>query len=218
MIVLVLMGPPGAGKGTQAQKLIHRYKIPQLSTGDMLREARRVKSPLGIEAGRFMEAGQLVPDELVVNLIRERIAQADCAKGFILDGFPRTSSQAASLDGMLRASGLGIRRVIAIDVADRAKLVERITGRWSSPTSGAVYHLPNRPPKVPGRCDIDGSVLVQRDDDKPEKLTKRLSEYDGYSPALKTHFKAQGLLSEFDGEQPVEALFEGIVRAIEGQG
>lgn len=213
MLNLILMGPPGAGKGTQAQKLIAEFHLPQISTGDILREAVRLGTPLGKQASEFMNAGKLVPDELVIGLVEERLVKPDTQDGFILDGFPRTVAQAQALDVMLAKHGRQITRVVLIDVADRQKLFDRVTGRWSCPVDGSVYHVRTSPPKVAGKCDKDGTPLVQRPDDTPEKLNKRLAEYEQAKAAL-GHYRERGLVTELDGEQSPDAVYRALKKAV----
>lgn len=214
MINLILMGPPGAGKGTQAQKLIAEFHLPQISTGDILREAKRAGTPLGKQAASFMDTGKLVPDELVIGLVEERLGKPDTRDGFILDGFPRTVPQGHALAAMLEKHGLKITRVVVIDVADRQQLVARVTGRWSCPKDSAVYHLKNKPPRAAGVCDLCGTALVQRADDTPEKLTKRLAEYDAFAPALIAFYRSQGLVTELDGERPADEVYQSLKKAV----
>lgn len=169
---LILLGPPGAGKGTQAAFICEKYNIPQISTGDMLRAAVKAGTPLGLQAKSVMESGGLVSDELIINLVKERIAQADCASGFLFDGFPRTIPQADAL----KAAGVDLDYVLEIDVPFDA-IVERISGRRSHPASGRTYHVKFNPPKVEDQDDVTGEPLVQRDDDKEETVKKRLEVY-----------------------------------------
>ena len=169
---LILLGPPGAGKGTQAALIRSRFAIPQISTGDMLRAARAAKTPLGIEAGKLMDAGQLVPDEVIIGLVRERLKAPDCASGYLFDGFPRTIPQAQAL----RDAGVRIDVVLEIDVPDKA-IVERMSGRRVHVASGRTYHVHFNPPKVEGRDDATGEPLIQRDDDREETVKKRLAVY-----------------------------------------
>ena len=169
---LILLGPPGAGKGTQAAAIRERFGIPQISTGDMLRAARAAKTPLGIEAGRTMDAGQLVSDEIIIGLVLERLAQPDCAAGYLFDGFPRTIPQAEAM----KAAQVRIDYVVEIDVPD-AEVIARMSGRRVHPSSGRSYHVRFNPPKVEGRDDLTGEPLVQREDDREETVKKRLEVY-----------------------------------------
>ena len=169
---LILLGAPGAGKGTQANYIKEKFGIPQISTGDMLRAAVRAGMPLGMEAKKFMDAGQLVPDAVIIGLVKDRIAQPDCAKGFLFDGFPRTIPQADSM----KAAGVGLDYVLEIDVPD-AEIITRMSGRRVHPASGRTYHVKFNPPRAEGRDDATGEPLVQRDDDREETVRKRLEVY-----------------------------------------
>jgi adenylate kinase len=176
---LILLGAPGAGKGTQAALLTQKFGIPQISTGDMLRAAVKAGTPLGIQAKKFMDAGALVPDEVIIGLVKERIKQPDCAKGFLFDGFPRTIPQA---DAMKNA-GVALDFVIEVDVED-AEIIKRLSGRRVHPTSGRTYHLLFNPPKIPGKDDLTGEDLVQRDDDREDTVKKRLEVYHAQTKPL----------------------------------
>lgn len=176
---LILLGAPGAGKGTQATFIKEKFNIPQISTGDMLRAAVKAGTQLGLEAKKFMDAGGLVPDEVIIGLVKERIKDADCANGFLFDGFPRTIPQAEAM----KQAGVGIDYVVEIDVPDAA-IVERMSGRRSHPASGRTYHVKFNPPKVEGKDDVTGEALVQRDDDKEEVVLKRLQVYHDQTEQL----------------------------------
>lgn len=176
---LILLGAPGAGKGTQATFIKEKFNIPQISTGDMLRAAVKAGTQLGLEAKKFMDAGGLVPDEVIIGLVKERIKDADCANGFLFDGFPRTIPQAEAM----KNAGVAIDYVVEIDVPDAA-IVERMSGRRSHPTSGRTYHVKFNPPKVAGKDDVTGEDLVQRDDDKEEVVLKRLQVYHDQTEQL----------------------------------
>ena len=180
---LILLGPPGAGKGTQAAFIIEKYGIPQISTGDMLRAAVKAGTTLGLEAKKFMDAGGLVPDEVIIGLVRERIKQPDCAKGFLFDGFPRTIPQA---DAMKNA-GVDLDYVVEIDVDD-AEIVKRLSGRRVHPASGRTYHVDFNPPKTHGKDDVTGEPLVQRDDDKEGTILKRLEVYHSQTRQLVDYY------------------------------
>jgi adenylate kinase len=182
---IILLGSPGSGKGTQAQFITEKYAIPQISTGDMLRAAVRDGTPLGVEAKKVMDAGGLVSDDIMLGLIKERIAQPDCVNGFLLDGFPRTIAQAEGLDVM----GVKIDKVIEINVADE-EIVKRIAGRRVHPPSGRTYHVEYNPPKVEGIDDATGEALIQRDDDKEETVRKRLSIYHELTRPLVSYYSA----------------------------
>jgi adenylate kinase len=203
---LILLGPPGAGKGTQAQRLQARFGIVQLSTGDMLRAAVASGSEIGREAKAIMEAGRLVPDDVMVRMIADRIEAPDCVNGFILDGFPRTVGQAEALDRMLEAKGLKLDAVIEMRVDDAA-LTRRITGRFSCAKCGAVYHDETKRPKVDGVCDVCGSrEFVRRPDDKAETVTKRLEAYHGQTAPLLPYYARRGVLRSIDGMAPIDAV------------
>ncbi|HPM78401.1 MAG TPA: adenylate kinase [bacterium] len=195
---LVMLGPPGAGKGTQAQALIDKFAIPQISTGDMLRAAVKEGTALGVEAKKFMNAGKLVPDEVIVGLIRERIQGADCGNGFLLDGFPRTVNQADALAKMLDEFGIGLDHVVSIEVPDE-ELVGRLTGRWTCRGCNAMYHVKSMPPKKEGVCDKCGGELYQRDDDKEATIRQRLATYHANTKPLIDYYRHESLLREVDG-------------------
>ena len=182
---LILLGAPGAGKGTQATCICQKYGIPQVSTGDMLRAAVKAGTPLGIQAKHVMDAGGLVSDDLIINLVKERIAQADCANGFLFDGFPRTIPQADAM----KAAGVKLDYVLEIDVPFES-IVERMSGRRSHPASGRTYHVKFNPPKSPGIDDITGEALIQRDDDKEETVKKRLDIYSGQTRPLVAYYSS----------------------------
>ncbi len=180
---LILLGAPGAGKGTQATFICQKYGIPQISTGDMLRAAVKAGTPLGLEAKKVMDAGGLVSDDLIINLVKDRIAQSDCAKGFLFDGFPRTIPQAEAM----KAAGVKLDYVLEIDVPFDA-IIERMSGRRSHPASGRTYHVKFNPPKVEGKDDVTGEPLVQRDDDKEETVKKRLQVYSHQTRPLVAYY------------------------------
>ncbi len=181
---LILLGAPGAGKGTQATFICQKYGIPQISTGDMLRAAVKAGTPLGLEAKKVMDAGGLVSDELIINLVKDRIAQPDCANGFLFDGFPRTIPQADAM----KAAGVKLDYVLEIDVPFEA-IIERMSGRRSHPASGRTYHIKFNPPKVEGKDDVTGEPLVQRDDDKEETVRKRLEVYSAQTRPLVDYYR-----------------------------
>jgi len=180
---LILLGAPGAGKGTQATFIKEKFNIPQISTGDMLRAAVKAGTPLGLEAKRFMDSGGLVPDDVIIGLVSERIKEADCANGFLFDGFPRTIPQAEAM----KKAGVNIDYVVEIDVPDAA-IVERMSGRRSHPASGRTYHVKFNPPKQEGKDDITGEPLVQREDDKEETVLKRLDVYHSQTKPLVKYY------------------------------
>lgn len=187
----ILLGPPGIGKGTQAKLLVRQFGIPQISTGDMLRAALKEGTPVGLRAKEYMESGRLVPDDVIIDLIRERIAAADCAAGFILDGFPRTLPQAEALERLLAEKGLRIDRVIDIDTEDTSVIVSRVTGRRVCPSCGRIYHVTNMPPKRAGVCDECGQPLVQRKDDTEETIRERLRVYYEQTAPLKEFYRTR---------------------------
>ena len=203
---LILMGPPGGGKGTQAKRLQDRYGIVQLSTGDMLRAAVKAGTPLGKQAKAVMDAGKLVSDDIMVGLIAERIAAPDAVRGFILDGFPRTVPQAQALDKLLKDKGITLDGVIEVAVPD-AKLIERITGRFTCAKCGEGYHDKFKQPKKAGVCDMcGGTEFIRRADDKAETVVARLKAYHDQTAPLLPHYKAQGLLREIDGDREMDVV------------
>lgn len=206
---LVLMGLPGAGKGTQAAKIVEEYHIPHISTGDMFRAAIKGGTPLGKEAKSFMDKGELVPDEVTIGIVRERLSQDDTNKGFLLDGFPRTVAQAEALESLLKDLGKQINHVVNIDV-DAEILVPRLTGRWICPTCGATYHVIFNPPKVEGICDVDGSVLMQREDDKEETVRRRLDVNIEQSKPLIDFYAKKGYLRTLDGDRPIDVVYADV--------
>jgi adenylate kinase len=205
-MILILLGPPGAGKGTQAARLTETRGIVQLSTGDMLRAAVKAGTPIGREAKSIMEAGRLVPDDIVIRIIEERITRPDCASGFILDGFPRTLAQAGALDKMLKSHKLKLQMVIELKVDDEA-LIDRISGRFSCPTCGTGYHDRNKQPVREGVCDDCGPVdFVRRADDRPETVQTRLLAYYRETSPLIGYYYAKGKLRTVDGMASIDAV------------
>ncbi len=213
---IILLGPPGAGKGTQAQRLQQERGMIQLSTGDMLRAAVASGSELGRKAKSIMERGELVPDALMVGLIEDRIAQPDCAKGFILDGFPRTQAQAEALDRMLTASGAKLDRVVEMEV-DEAALTERIVGRFSCAKCGAGYHDKFKQPKAEGVCDVCGSKeFARRKDDNAETVKTRMAAYRAQTEPLLPYYGARGVLRKVDGMAPMDTVYRQISAVLAG--
>ena len=212
---LILLGPPGAGKGTQAKRLVADHQIPQVSTGDILREAARQGTALGKKAKPLMDAGALVPDEIVIGIIEERLQAPDAQKGFVLDGFPRTVPQAEALERMLAASGKSIDKVLSIEVPEE-KIVERISGRRSCPKDGAVYHVVHSPPQRAGFCDLCATGLIQRDDDKPERVVERNKQYWQKTAPLIDFYRRKGLLVTISGVGSAEGVYSQIEKAVEG--
>jgi len=209
---LILLGPPGAGKGTQAKMLMDRYGIPQISTGDILRAAVKDGTPMGLKAKSFMDAGGLVPDDVVVGIVRERLQQDDCKSGFILDGFPRTVPQADALAEALTGLGRPLDAVVSLGV-DIEALVERLTGRRTCRDCGRGYHVAFSAPKVAGVCDTCGGELLQRDDDREETIRRRLDVYNDQTSPLIDYYRKSGLLSEVDGMLSMDAV-QGEVLAV----
>lgn len=210
---LILMGLPGAGKGTQAEMIKAKYNIPHISTGDMFRQAIKEGTELGKKAKAYMDEGALVPDEVTNGIVEERLAKSDCDNGFLLDGFPRTIPQAEALEAITKKLNKQIDYVIHVDVPAE-KLIERLTGRRVCPSCGATYHVINKPPKTEGVCDNCGTELVQRDDDKEETVQKRLEVNIEQTQPLLDFYKEKGVLVTVDGDQPIDKVFEDIVAAI----
>ncbi|MEZ4344217.1 MAG: adenylate kinase [Nitrospirales bacterium] len=199
----IFLGPPGVGKGTQAEFVAREFGVPKLSTGDLLRDSVQKKTTLGLEAKGFMDRGELVPDEVVIGLVREKLRSAECQKGFLLDGFPRTVPQADQLELLLQSSGNSLDRVIYFTLP-KDEIVKRISGRRSCPRCKAVYHIQAIPPKKNGICDVCETELIQRNDDKPETIESRLSVYDEQTAPLIEYYKGKNVLSELDGSGPVD--------------
>lgn len=212
---IILMGLPGAGKGTQAERIVEEFNIPHISTGDMFRAAVKNETPLGLEAKSYMDKGLLVPDEVVIGIVRERLSMDDCANGFLLDGFPRTVPQAEALTATVKELGREINHVININVR-REQLIERLTGRWICPVCGASYHTMFNPPKEVGVCDKDGGKLYQREDDKIEVVTQRLDVNIAQTQPLIDYYSAQELLRDIDGEQDIQVVFAEIKSLLRG--
>ena len=206
---ILLLGPPGAGKGTQANNLIRDYGLVQLSTGDMLRAAVKSGTEIGLKAKAVMDAGELVSDEIVAGIVKERIQQPDCASGFMLDGFPRTQVQAELLDQMLAELGVGIDRVIEFQV-DNETVVQRISGRRIHQSSGRTYHVEFNPPKQEGRDDVTGEPLVQREDDNADTVRNRLNAYHEQTAPLVSYYSKKGNLVSIDGMQSPEEVYTSL--------
>ena len=211
---IILMGPPGAGKGTQAEKLVELYQIPHISTGDMFRKAQKDGTELGLKAKSYMDQGQLVPDEVTVGIVKERLAEVDCKEGFLLDGFPRTVQQADALDTILAELDMALDCVVNIEV-DKAFLVDRLTGRRVCRTCGATYHIANKAPKVEGVCDKCGGELYQRGDDTIETVSNRLDVYAAQTAPLIDYYKSKGIMSSIDGSKSMEDVLADIRSALE---
>lgn len=215
---LIFLGPPGAGKGTQAKVAAKECGLPHLSTGDMLREAIARGTPLGKKVQPLLGRGELVPDELVMSMVEERLSQPDCAKGFIFDGFPRTLPQAEQLDRLLEANGFGKPLVIDFCVSPD-KLLRRLSGRWTCSVGGEIYNEFDAPPKVPGLCDHDGGKLVQRPDDRPEVVRERLAAYEKQTKPLTDYYRRRGVLQVVDAGKSVDEVsraLNAILKRAEG--
>jgi adenylate kinase len=210
---LIFIGPPGSGKGTQAKRLSSRYGVPHISTGDMLREAVADGTSLGVTADKIMKSGALVPDEIMIGMIRERLARPDAKKGFILDGFPRTLPQAEKLDALVPGNGSEPLRVVRLLVPDEA-IVKRIALRRTCAQCGAIYHLENQPPKVDGVCDKCGGGLVARPDDTEGAIRKRLESFHKQTTPVADYYKLKSVLKEVDGIGPVDQVFERIAKSL----
>ncbi|MBP2667833.1 MAG: adk [Deltaproteobacteria bacterium] len=213
MMGIILLGPPGAGKGTQAKKLTGEFSIPQISTGDMLREAVKNGTDLGKKAKGFMDAGGLVPDEVVIGIVKERLAAKDCAKGFILDGFPRTIPQAQALDRVAKELGKEIRFVLSLEV-DQNELMERLCGRRTCTGCGAMFHVKFNPPKAAGKCDKCGTALIQRDDDKEETITARLANYNKATAPLLDYYRSTGKIRTVMASGEIDAIYASIAKIL----
>ncbi|MBI5441463.1 MAG: adenylate kinase [Deltaproteobacteria bacterium] len=211
---LILLGPPGAGKGTQAQRLIDRFGIPQISTGDILRAAVREGTELGKTAQSYMQAGKLVPDPVVIGIIEERLRAADCAGGFMLDGFPRTVAQADALGDVLGRMGFDVDHVISIDVPNE-ELVLRLTGRRACKACGSGYHVQFDPPQVAGKCDRCGGELFQREDDQEETIRARLKVYADQTAPLIAYYRTASVLRSVNGLGTMEEIFGRILGAVQ---
>ena len=207
---IILLGPPGAGKGTQARRLSERYGVPQLSTGDMLREQIASGTELGLKARPLMERGELVPDEIVLGMVEHRVSMPDCAKGFVLDGFPRTIPQAECLGAILKRCGFG-RPIVLHFVVDVDHLLQRLTGRRICSVNGEIYNVFERPPKVPGRCDNDGGELVARPDDREEVVRPRLDAYRRRTRVLVEYYAHQGVLSAINADAAPDEVTRELV-------
>jgi adenylate kinase len=212
-VILILLGPPGAGKGTQAKLLSTELRIPHISTGDMFRDHKARGTELGRKVQAIMDSGGLVTDDVTNAMVKDRLARPDVQGGFILDGYPRTAAQADYLAEQLQAAGLAITRALSYEVPEE-KLVERLSGRRSCPKCGAVYHVTQSPPNRDGYCDRDGAGLVQRDDDKPESVKKRLQEYTTKTEPLRRFYEQRGLLTTIEGVGTPEGILAVTKRAL----
>ena len=214
MMRLVLLGPPGAGKGTQASAIVKKYKIPHISTGDIFRANIKEGTQLGKKAKEYMDKGLLVPDEVVVSIVKDRLTNDDCKDGFLLDGFPRTVNQAEALDSELLLMGIKLDKVVNIE-ADRNVLIERAIGRRICKDCGATYHVKFNPPKIEGICDLDNTALFQRDDDIEETVATRIQVYLDQTQPLIDYYQQKGLILNIDGTRQIDEIFVSIVEALE---
>ncbi len=210
---IVLLGPPGAGKGTQAEVISESLKLVHVSSGDIFRENLKNETDLGKLAQGFMNRGELVPDDVTIAMIRERLLRPDCVNGAVLDGFPRTPAQANALEGMLKELGGNVRRVPYINVPSEV-LIARLSGRWTC-QQGHVYHTVFNPPQVPGKCDVDGLDLYQREDDQPATVERRIRVYLEQTSPLIEYYRGRGLLSEVDGTQSIDKVTADLLAAIQ---
>lgn len=207
---MIFLGPPGAGKGTQAKEVAKLYQVPHLSTGDMFRDHVGRGTPLGLQAKPIMERGELVPDDIVLGMVEERISRPDCCNGFVFDGFPRTLPQAEKLDELLLARRFG-RPLVLHFAVDSERLVKRLTGRRTCRVGGEIYNIYDRPPKVPGRCDNDGGELIQRADDREEVIRERLAQYERQTRPLVEYYRRQGVLEDVDGSADVDTVTQAVL-------
>ena len=206
---VIMLGAPGAGKGTQAEILSKKLNIPTISTGNILRAAVKNGTPVGLKAKEYMDAGKLVPDDVIIGIVAERLAEADCANGYILDGVPRTIPQAEALE----QAGIVFDHVLSIEISDE-EIVNRMSGRRACPACGATYHVVSAPPKQEGVCDKCGAALVLRDDDKPETVKNRLKVYHEETEPLKDFYKAKGVLNAVDNQPTIEATTKVVEAAL----
>jgi len=211
---VILMGPPGAGKGTQAERLVGHYQIPHISTGDMFRAAIKEQTPLGLKAKEYMDAGGLVPDEVTIGIVADRLAQADCVSGFLLDGFPRTAAQADALAKILHSLNMNLNGVINIELDDQI-LLERLTGRRVCRQCAATFHTVFNPSRIQGVCDKCGGELYQRSDDTLETAQNRLKVYYEQTEPLISYYQEQGILKHIQGDKEIEQVFRDILDALE---
>ncbi|GAP15302.1 adenylate kinase [Longilinea arvoryzae] len=210
---IVLLGPPGAGKGTQAEVISESLKLAHISSGDIFRENMKNETELGKMAQGYINRGELVPDDVTIAMIRERLLRPDCVNGAVLDGFPRTPAQADALEGMLKELGGTVHRVPYINVPSEV-LVKRLSGRWTC-RQGHVYHVVFNPPQVPGKCDVDGLELFQREDDQPATVERRIRVYLEQTSPLIEYYRERGLLSEVDGTQAIDKVTADLLAAIQ---
>jgi adenylate kinase len=210
---LIFLGPPGAGKGTQAKRLAEKFKVPHLSTGDMLRDHVSRKTPLGLQAKSLMDAGELVPDSVVLGIVEDRLSQPNSGRGFVFDGFPRTIAQAEALDEILKRRGLDPALVLNL-VVDREELFRRTSGRRTCRIGGEIYNIYDSPPKVEGRCDVDGGELIQRPDDRPEVVRERLAVFDRQVMPLVDYYAQRGVLEGLNGCGSIDDVNRDLMRVL----
>ncbi len=210
---LILLGPPGAGKGTQASEIVKKYNVPHISTGDIFRKNIKEGTQLGLKAKEYMDKGLLVPDELVVEIVKDRLLEDDCKSGFLLDGFPRTVVQAQALDKVLTESNMNLDKVINIQV-DKTVLVDRAVGRRICKNCGATFHIKYNPSKVDGKCDVCQGDLYQRADDNEETVSKRIQVYLDQTEPLIGYYTEQSIISTIDGQQSIDKVFQNIALAL----
>ncbi len=213
---IIFLGPPGAGKGTQAKMIVDRYGIPQISTGDMLRQAVKEGTELGKKAKEYMDRGDLLPDEVVIGIVRDRLAKPDCDGGFILDGFPRTIPQADSLENVVEELGKKIGYVVSLEVDD-GELIDRLSGRRTCKQCGAMYHVVFNPVKVDGTCDKCGGEIYQRDDDREETIKNRLATYKVQTEPLISYYNGRGSLTRIEAKGDIEGIFRNIASLLDGE-
>lgn len=214
-LFIVMVGAPGAGKGTQADLISARLGLPKIASGDLFRDNLQRQTELGQLAKAYMDRGELVPDDVTVRMVAERLSRPDCTQGAVLDGFPRNIAQAQALEAILQERGEAVRLVPYIRVSE-AELLDRLSGRWMCRAAQHAYHERHNPPKVPGVCDLDGSPLYQRDDDKPETVRRRIQVYLEQTAPLLDYYRQRGLLVEINGEQPIEKVYSEIVGYLAG--
>ncbi|NLC72026.1 MAG: adenylate kinase [Desulfuromonadaceae bacterium] len=212
---IILLGPPGCGKGTQAKKIVAQYGIPQISTGDILRSAVKEASPMGIQAKKYMDGGLLVPDNVVVGIVEERLQMEDCRQGFILDGFPRTLPQAESLEKVLGGLSMPLDCVVSLEV-DNAALIERLSGRRTCRECGRGFHTRFDPPRIGGKCDSCGGSLFQRDDDQEATIRERLTVYARQTAPLIDYYRKEGILVSLNGMEEIQKVWGNIQKVLEG--